>query len=388
MIGTFKIVRNCKICQSEELDSILFLGNYFPPNSESSAHKLPLSVDLCGYCATVQIAERFPREINFPPEYPFRSGITRALNENFLELADELVNLLPQGAKILEIGSNDGTLLRLLYEKNFKVSGVEPTMAAMECAPELTVSNNFFEDVQINETFDCIVLTNTFAHLDDQVLALEKITKILKPNGLVMIEVVDLDQLLDLHEFDKFTHEHSVYFNQQSLENLMNSRGYLLMSSKKISTHGGSLRACFKYNGKLARIDQKSGLEVIERFKNLRQNMDYLKSNLHDAIKKLERPETEIFLAGATNRGEILIHALEVDIRHFIAVLDHAKSKRIGSRMRNLELQVVSDQVLAESKFPVVLILAWHVHNEIIESLRNLNPETKFIVPLPTVKIL
>jgi len=378
----------CLLCKNKDLITVLSLGDYFPQNTIKTYNKMGLDVAICNFCTTVQIPKRFGKEINFPPEYPFRSRMTKALISNFVDLSEKLEKVLPGGSRILEIGSNDGSLLRLLEQKDFEVFGVEPTHAARESETKNPVVIGFFEDVSFEESFDCIVLTNTFAHLDSPVFVLRKLRELLTPNGLVIIEIVDLDQMLKMNEFDKFTHEHGIYFNQMTLNNLMSSEGFSEVSFERITTHGGSLRAMFRYTGVVIPFKKHNSQQLIEEFSILRKRMLDLGVELGNILSKFRSEGSPIFLAGATTRGEILVNALGLDKEIFQAVLENPKSKRVGTLMANLDLEVVKDESISTCDSPTVLILAWHVYKEVSQSLKEVNPFTRCIIPLPEIRIL
>lgn len=378
----------CLLCKNKDLITVLSLGEYFPQNTNIVYNKMELEVAVCNFCTTVQIPKRFGKEINFPPEYPFRSGVTRALFSNFIDLSEKLEKVLPGGSRILEIGSNDGSLLQLLEQKDFEVMGVEPTHAARESKNKIPVVIEFIENVSFDEYFDCIILTNTFAHLDDPIVVLRKLRELLTPNGLVIIEIVDLDQMLKLNEFDKFTHEHGIYFNQVTLNNLMTSEGFSEVSIERIPTHGGSLRAMFRYTGVVNPLKRHDSQQLLEDFSSLRKKMLDLGLELKNILSKFRSEGSPLFLAGATTRGEILVNALNLDKEIFQAVLENPKNKRVGTVMANLGLEVVGDESIAGYDSPAVLILAWHVNKEVTQSLREVNSLTRCIIPLPEIRIL
>ena len=253
---------------------------------------------------------------------------------------------------------------------------------------KIPVINGFFEEIVVNETFDCVVLTNTFAHLSNQVNALIRIKELLEPNGILIIEVVDLEQILNLNEFDKFTHEHGIYFDRKTLRKLMLSQGFSEIRIEKIDTHGGSLRGIYKYTGEITPLSKSDVTPVLNSFLVLREKIDAIKVELPIVLQRLSTSDTKLFLAGATTRGEILVNTLQLDKGSFRAVLEHPKSKRIGTVMANLEIEVVKDDYISTVNSPIVLILAWHVHNEVVESLKLVNPSVICVIPLPEIRIV
>jgi hypothetical protein len=231
-------------------------------------------------------------------------------------------------------------------------------------------------------------LTNTLAHLDDPSGTLNKIRDMLRPEGKLFIEVVNLDAIFKNNEFDKFTHEHGFYFNRTTLGLLMNSMGFLESYFEEIETHGGSFRTMY------SKLDQKIPIpsQPIEKsllcFSKLQKSMSVIGRDLKELLQSATITASSIYLAGATNRGETLLKSLDIKTDIFNAVLEINKSPRIGNRMRNLGVTIVDQEEIKKDAAPVVLILAWHVHTEIIESLKQINPLIDFIIPLPNVRRL
>jgi 2-polyprenyl-3-methyl-5-hydroxy-6-metoxy-1,4-benzoquinol methylase len=190
-----EIARTCLICNSGRLLLVLELGEFYPANAEINQELKPLSVAVCNNCSTTQIPYRFRKEVNFPSEYSFRSANTKALIANFHSLSDFISQQVKEGGEILEIGSNDGTLLDILKNRGYNVEGVEPTKAALETNPQIAVHNDFYENTYLSRQFDAIVLTNTLAHLDDPVDTLNKIRDILRSEGKLIVEVVNLEAM-------------------------------------------------------------------------------------------------------------------------------------------------------------------------------------------------
>jgi SAM-dependent methyltransferase len=361
----------------------LELGEFYPANTEINQELMPLSVAVCNHCSTTQIPYRFPKEVNFPSEYSFRSANTKALIANFNSLGDFISQQVKSGGEILEIGSNDGTLLDILKNRGYNVEGVEPTKAALETNPQIVVHNDFFENAYLNRLFDAVVLTNTLAHLDNPSDALNKIRDILRTEGKLIVEVVNLEAIFQNNEFDKFTHEHGFYFNRTTLRLLMDSMGFLETYFEEIETHGGSFRAMYSKLDERIPIPTQSIENTLLCFSQLQNGMSVIEKNLKELLQDVTMNGSTIYLAGATNRGETLLKSLGIKTGIFKAVLEIDKSPRLGTWMRNLDVKIVNQEEIEKVTKPVVLILAWHVHVEIIESLKRINQSIDFIISAP-----
>ncbi|CAN2224173.1 AdoMet_MTases domain containing protein [Candidatus Nanopelagicaceae bacterium] len=383
-----KLILICDLCLTGELSPTLDLGTYSPANSLKVKTDLKLIVAVCNHCSTVHIPNRFPKEITFPRDYPFRSNVTKALKLNFESLADVIESIVPATSSIIEIGSNDGILLGILRSKGYRVTGVEPTSAALETPTGIPVIKEFFEDCDISKKYNGVILTNTFAHMDDQNATLKKIKEILLNNGLLIIEVVDLDAMFEKNEFDKFTHEHKVYFDHNTLRNLVASHGFQEIYSEKIPTHGGSIRCIFQLTGESFKIPKLSDQVVLDKFQSMKAALTRISAEVNLEISKAQKLGMDLFLAGATTRGVTLMRSLEVDAEGFYGILEKPESKRIDTVMPNIGLLVRNENEISLYANPFVLILAWHVADELIANLKKISSNITFLVPLPNPRLV
>jgi SAM-dependent methyltransferase len=380
----------CKLCLHGEVVDVLNLGSFLPVNLVGDYSEKALKIGICNSCTVVQIADRFTKEINFPSEYPFRSGVTASLRKNFEELVQEILLLRPSGRTVLDIGCNDGTLLKSFHRANFEIFGIEPTGAFAEIDYQAEIFNGFFEDFQSDNLFDVIVLTNTLAHMDNPKMQLVKIRNYLKEDGLLAVEVIDFNAMVERNEFDKFTDEHGFYFTKDNLVNLFESAGFEVVHFKEIETHGGSLRffckiATFRTEGISEEFDFISSKSKLDHLGNSQQRIG---AQLRAMLSAITTSGDEIYLAGATTRGITLITSSEIDPGIFNAILDVKGSQRIGGIMPNLDLPVIEEDKVYGREEITVLILAWHIKEEIMANMKSRGYIGKFIVPLPEPHLL
>jgi SAM-dependent methyltransferase len=372
----------CDICQTLSLRLFKSFGEFPNLNTERFAITKTLEVYGCEFCSVVQIPNRFSRSELFPPEYYFRSRLTRSLRDNFIELANCITEYLAPESRILEIGCNDGFLLEILDALGYDVFGLEPTLARFDSKLIERIHGSFFEEHSFKSKFDAIILTNTFAHLDSPRQALMKIIDLLKPGGLLVIEVVDLKQMIAKNEIDKFTIEHGFYFSIDSLRRLLGQFGFAELSSNSIDTHGGSIRYIAQFTGCIQELPVYPS-NLFKELKMMFNRIEHLQIELHKLISSVETSKDFGFLIGATTRGVTLIRALDVDINKFKFIIDHPNSPRVGTKMPLLDLPVFSDNHMPESKNAFGLVLAWHIAPDIIRKMRAIGYEGELIIPLP-----
>jgi hypothetical protein len=224
--------------------------------------------------------------------------------------------------------------------------------------------------------------------MDDQNTTLKKIKEILLNNGLLIIEVVDLDAMFEKNEFDKFTHEHKVYFDHNTLRNLVASHGFQEIYSEKIPTHGGSIRCIFQLSGEAFKIPKLSDRMVLDKFQSMKAALTRISAEVNLEISKAQKLGMDLFLAGASTRGVTLMRSLEVDAEGFYGILEKPESKRIDTVMPNIGLLVRNENEISLYSNPFVLILAWHVADELIANLKKISSNITFLVPLPNPRLI
>jgi hypothetical protein len=256
--GGSVVVDRCQVCDHGELDSILFIG-YLPPVNQMhpvgerprEQPAYPAELLRCPRCRLVQIGLVVDPAILFPPGYPYTSGTTKILRDNFAELYRETRGFLPLGSDDLaiDIGSNDGTLLSNFLDGGHRVYGIEPTLVG-NLARERGISTliSFFTAEVARKVrreqgpAKILTATNVFAHIENIHDIVEGILALLDERGLFISESHYLGSLLETLQYDTIYHEHLRYYSLHSMKHLLEMHGLEVVHAKRIPTHGGSIR--------------------------------------------------------------------------------------------------------------------------------------------------
>ena len=249
-------VECCQVCGHAPLTSVLNLG-YMPPVNQMVAIGavpqqqpwFPTNLLHCAKCDLVQLGLAVDPVIIFPPEYPYTSGTTKLLRDNFADLHAEASAMLKLGPQdlVIDIGSNDGTLLSNF--KNHRVLGIEPTevgkIAASRGIP--TLQRYFTPETAAEVRREhgparVVTAANCFAHIEDVHAIVAGILDLLGPDGVFISESHYLVGLLDKLQYDTIYHEHLRYYSLNSLANLLQMHGLEVFHARAIPTHGGSIR--------------------------------------------------------------------------------------------------------------------------------------------------
>ena len=251
-------VEQCQICGHAPLDTVLSLGYMPPVNQMVPIGRLaeqqpwfPTTLLHCRNCELVQLGLAVDPAIIFPPEYPYTSGTTKLLRDNFANLQRESAAMLGLTSKdlIVDIGSNDGTLLSNFKQAGQRVLGIEPTdvgdIANNRGIP--TLKRYFGVDVarevkRQHGPASVVTAANCFAHIEDVHAIVDGIVEMLKPSGVFISESHYLVSLLDTLQYDTIYHEHLRYYSLASLKHLLAMHDLEVFHARPIPSHGGSIR--------------------------------------------------------------------------------------------------------------------------------------------------
>src|SRR3989338_2465244 len=252
----------CRSCGSKELKPILSLGRSPLANALLTAKQVNeaeqtyhLDLVFCPTCALVQITETVPPETLFR-DYLYFSSFSDTVLENARVLALRLIARahLTSESRVIEIASNDGYLLKNYKTGGIEVLGIEPArnVAEVAIASGIHTIAEFF-DIPLAEKLaaegklaDIVHVHNVVAHVADLHGGVAGIAKLLKPDGVAVIENHYVKAMIDHTEFDSIYHEHLCYYSATSFNNLFALHGLALVDVERIPVHGGSLRVFFQ----------------------------------------------------------------------------------------------------------------------------------------------
>ena len=251
-------VECCQVCGHAPLENVLSLG-YMPPVNQMvpigrvprQQPWFPTNLLHCRECDLVQLGLAVDPIIIFPPEYPYTSGTTKLLRDNFADLQRESAAMLGLGKDdlVVDIGSNDGTLLSNFKSGGHRVLGIEPTdvgdIANSRGIP--TLKRYFGVEVarevkREHGPASVVTAANCFAHIEDVHAIVDGIVEMLKDGGAFISESHYLIALLDTLQYDTIYHEHLRYYSLASLKHLLEMHDLEVFHARPIPSHGGSIR--------------------------------------------------------------------------------------------------------------------------------------------------
>jgi SAM-dependent methyltransferase len=400
-------VECCQVCGHAPLETVLSLGymppvNQMVPISEVPRQQpwFPTTLLRCQNCELVQLGLAVDPVIIFPPEYPYTSGTTKLLRDNFADLQRESAAMFELSDKdlVIDIGSNDGTLLSNFKNGGQRVLGIEPTdvgdIANQRGIP--TIKRYFGLDTarQVRREHgpaSVVTAANCFAHMEDVHAIVDGIVELLKPDGVFISESHYLIPLLDTLQYDTIYHEHLRYYSLSSLKYLLEMHDLEVFHARPIPSHGGSIRVYAARRGahpveasvRHILAEEPRGHAMTKRLAAFRNDVILSKLKLLSMLGALKEKGARIAGISAPSRASTLVNYVGLDEGLIDYVCEITGSLKIGKYMPGTRIPVVDEARLFEEQPDCALILSWHIADELARKLKAKGFRGKLITPLP-----
>lgn len=404
-------VKQCQICPAKKLESVLDLGHQPIVQNYLNWQQLhepemtyPLHLVRCGACGLLQLNYIVDPRAVFPTNYPYRTGLTNMLIRNFRELADSLEKKYRLKAKdlIVDIGSNDGTLLQGFKAKGVRVLGIEPTDAAKDANRNgIPTFQTYLDKDAVRKTLKkygsarIVTATNVFAHINNVPELMRNIKNLLADNGVFVSESQYLLDIFEKLEFDTIYHEHLRFYALRPLVKLFRTHGMSLVDAERISAAGGSIRV-FALKGrrpmsarakKLMAAEADAGLYQHKTLEAWAKRLREAKHNLVALLITCKKSGRVVGI-GSPARSNTLLGFTHIDGTFLDYAVEKAGSPKIGLYTPGTHIPVVDEDHLYKDQPEYALILSWHIGEELMKIFRKNGYRGKFIMPLPIPKII
>ncbi len=405
---------HCRACGNTDSKKVLGLGKTPLANALVAADQLDvpeetfdLELVFCPGCTLVQITETVPAEKLFR-EYLYFSSFSDTMLQHARKIAEQMVGSksLNGDSLAIEIASNDGYLLQYYKNSGVPVLGIEPALNIARVAQEEhgipTLAEFFSEQTAARladdgKQADVIHANNVLAHVSDLNGFVRGLALLLKDDGVAVIEVPYVKDLIDRCEFDTIYHEHLSYFSLTSLDNLFKRHGLKIHDVERIPIHGGSLRI-FAGNGSASeRMDSVNqllesedawGVSKLGFYEGFARRVEELKRALRDFVSGLKKQDRKLAAYGAAAKGSTLLNYFELGRETFDFVVDRSTYKQ-GRYMPGVRLPIYSPERLLEAMPSHVLLLTWNFADEILEQQTEYRRRGgKFIIPIPELRVV
>ena len=404
--------RNCNALLEENLIDLGFspVSNGYLTNKElnESEKYYPLIVKICDKCWLVQTVDFVSEVEMFNKEYAYLSGTSNSWREHVSFYVENMIRDLKLTNKsfVIELASNDGSLLENFLFHGVPCLGVEPTESTADLARQknIPVLVEFFSEklalalVDQYPLADLIIGNNVYAHVPDIIDFTLGMSRILEKEGVITLEFPHLLQLILNSQFDTIYHEHYSYLSLSVVKSIFEKANLRIWDVEEISTHGGSLRVygCHEKSmrqttsavDKLLILEDEFGLQEIQTYKNFQSKAEKIKEDLLLFLIEQKRLGKTVIGYGAAAKGNTLLNyaGIKPDLIPFI--VDNSLSKQ-NKFMPGSHIPIVPPSFLEKAKFDYILILPWNIAEEIKEQNNWLIDEGKiFLKAIPSILVI
>lgn len=405
---------SCRLCEATDLEKVLSLAPSPPANAFVGASQLdeeqpclPLDVWFCRRCAHVQLLDVVD-PVHLFSEYVYTSGTSSSFVAHFEAYSREVRDRfgVRPGDLVVEIGSNDGTLLRFFQEAGQRVLGVDParnlaaeaTKSGIETLPAF-FTRAFAEDIRNRYgSAKVVAANNVFAHIDDLSGVLDGVRRVLAEDGVFVFEVSYLVDVVEKTLFDTIYHEHLDYHSVQPLVPFFARHEMELVDVQRVPTHGGSLRGVAQHAGgphprspsvdDLGELERAMALDRADTFVEFGARIDALGRELVSLLHGLRAEGKRIAGFGAPAKATTLMHHFGIGADLVDFIVDDSPLKQ-GLYTPGLHLPVLPPSEIYERRPDYLLVLAWNFATPIIRAHQRFQESGgHFIVPAPSVEIV
>ena len=311
-----------------------------------------------------------------------------------------------QDATVLDIGCNDGTLLKA-YPASFRKFGVDPSDVASEVGDGITVVQDLFPSLELTQRMggrkaDIVTSIAMFYDLEAPVAFASAIRDILAPDGIWILEMSYMPRMLEMNSYDTICHEHLEYYSLTVIEKIVARAGLKVVRIEQNDINGGSLRcyvahaACMAHKretwqSELRRMRQDEfdlELDTDKPYRSFQDRINVHRDQLLGLLKRLRGEGRRIHIYGASTKGNTILQWCGIDQR----IIDCAAERnpdKFGARTLGTEVPIVSEEESRSQKPDYYLVLPWHFQEEFLQREKAmLEAGTGFIFPLPEVRII
>jgi SAM-dependent methyltransferase len=411
--------KTCRVCGSSALTKVIDLGeqhlqgSFVKPGKElPPMRKIPTVLMRCDptkdekACGLLQMMTTVPPRILYAA-YWYRSGTNQTMRDHLKGIALGAVELIGRRtAHVLDIGCNDGTLLKY-YPKTYRKFGVDPSDVAKEVKGGITVVQDIFPSEELNKKrggkkFDVITSIAMFYDLEDPVAFVQNVRQALADDGLWIFEMSYMPSMLKMNSYDTICHEHIEYYSLSVLENILHRAEMKMIKVGLNDINGGSIRcyATHKKNFKFKKHEFAQSLEALRQeefdmeldtdkpYRNFQERINVHKQELNTLLKKLKSEGKQIHIYGASTKGNTILQWCAIDR----ATIDYAADRNLdkhGARTLGTDIPIISEAESRAMRPDYYLVLPWHFKQEFLKREKeSLDKGVGMIFPLPAVEVV
>ncbi len=408
MSGAFHESKTCFLCTGPLVEMLRLvntpIANALAILESEPTCSYPLYLSQCESCGHVQLPVVIDPKLLFPSDYPYVSGTSpvfvRHLAEQVSAVSDHCA--LKSNDAIVEVGSNDGTLLGMLRESGYRAVGIDPALELAKTATEsgnITLGASFSEIIGKSLAEVCgrakvVIANNVLAHAANVLDIVRGIHEALEPGGTLVLEVGYLPDVLTTNNFPVIYHEHLAYWCLDPMRRAFSENGLHIYHAHRIDSQGGSVRVYAQKIGQDALVPpwtasliglMNAECDIGESLRLWPQRIDDATGALYRMLRRIKASGKTIAGYGAAAKATTLLHQCGIG-RDMIECVFDANPRKIGKFLPGNGIPIVSKSELEPRNYDYCIVLSGNFSS----SIRSQHPEYKgrWIEPLPMPSIL
>lgn len=402
----------CRVCKSDGLVSVLNLGEQdltgiFPASIEEEVLRGPLELLWCPECSLVQLGATYPLDEMYGDNYGYRSGLNQSMVRHLASKARVLEGAvsLRAGDTVLDIGSNDGTLLSQYSVPDLHRIGIDPTASKFsEFYPaDVEVVADFFSADAYKRVSDSpaqiITTISMFYDLEDPVAFAQQVAECLAPDGVWHLEQSYMPSMLRTTSYDTICHEHLEYYSLSTISTILRRAGLRVSDVRFNSVNGGSFAVSAVHEGSSYQgasellswfedQERRMRLDTPAPFRDFESRVFQHRHDLVDLVHRLRAQGKRVFGLGASTKGNVLLQFCGFGPDDIEAIAE-VNPDKFGRVTPGTGIPIVSEAEARATNPDYFLVLPWHFRAGIIERERKyLEDGGRLIFPLPEIEIV
>lgn len=408
---TVRAIQNCRICGSADISPLYALGDVYVSDFVARTDeglKAPLAMVMCRHCSLVQLKHTAPQDFLYTRFYWYRSGVTDTMREALRDITRDIEERIPlrPGDVVLDIGSNDGTMLRTYREPRLVTVGVEPASnLAEEGKRGLRYFINDFWTYEsywnaVSKKARVITAIGMFYDMDDPNQFIRDAARALEDDGIFVAQLMCLRNMIDMNDVGNICHEHLEYYSLSSLEFLFEHNGLRLLDVEHNTVNGGSYRVfagLIKGNppqmrGAEERLesfrDAEKALASPQAHEEFFHRVERNKKDCVEFIRAEVRKGKRVWVYGASTKGNTILQYYGLD-HTVIGGASERSPEKWGKYTVGTGIPIVSEEEARKANPDYFLVLPYAFFDEFYAREAEWRRRGgKFLVPFPTFRVV
>ena len=410
----YKEIKKCRISESENLTSVLDLGRQyltgiFPESKEQKVSSGPLELVWCSESRLLQLKHSYPLDEMYGNNYGYRSGLNQGMVNHLNHKVNHLTNIVHLGLNdlVIDIGSNDATLLKSYARNDITKVGIDPTGKKFKeyYTDDIILIDEFFPAPTFKSNFEgkkakIITSIAMFYDLENPIEFVKSIADTLHKDGIWHLEQSYLPSMLKTNAYDTICHEHLEYYTLYNIKYLVEKCGLKIIDVQINDINGGSfaVTVCHDKSTNLSvntpvidwllAQEERMGMHTPKPFHDFKERVFQHKKDLQELITNLNNAGKKIIGYGASTKGNVLLQFCGFGTNEIPFIAEVNKDK-FGCVTPGTHIPIIPEQEARGMKPDYFFVLPWHFKNNILAREKEYRASGgKFIFPLPYIEII